>query len=240
MSLEFDILVPHLPFPNLLLITISLKQPTRPTYMKNLLHVLTLASLFLGQSLVQADSLPASATDAKPLGVGAHAPAITLIGADGARVDLGKTFTEKPTVLVFYRGSWCPFCNHQLAALAELEPKLLALGYQIIAISPDTSEGLKKMSGKNHLDYRLLSDSGMEASKAYGTAFRLSPDIETTYRGYGVTLTPIPGGEGYWLPVPTVYLIGRDGLIKFAYSNPDYKIRLSSEALLAAAEAPAK
>jgi peroxiredoxin len=199
-----------------------------------------LAVLFPGVPCLHADSIPASAAEAKPLGVGSHAPSVTLTGLDGLAVDLGKAFADKPTVLVFYRGSWCPFCNRQLAALGEIEPKLLALGYQIIAVSPDTAEGLKKMVGQNHLDYRLLSDHGMDAAKAYGTAFRLSPTIEKAYRGHGVALTPIPGGEGYWLPVPTVYLISRNGLIKFAYSNPDYKVRLSSEALLAAAEATAK
>jgi len=208
--------------------------------MKNLLRLLALASFVLAPALVRADPLPSSAVDAKPLAVGAHAPAVTLTDMEGDQVDLAKVFAEKPTVLVFYRGSWCPFCSQQLAALGELEPKLLALGYQIIAISPDTAEGLKKTAGKNHLDYRLLSDHGMVASSAYGTAFRLSPEIEKKYGGYNVPLTPIPGGEGYWLPVPTVYLIGRDSLIKFVYSNPDYKVRLSSDALLTAAEAAVK
>jgi peroxiredoxin len=208
--------------------------------MKNILRSLILASLALTTSLVRGESPAASAADARPLGVGAHAPGLTLTDSEGAPVDLAKAFAGKPTVLVFYRGSWCPFCNRQLAALGELEPKLLALGYQIIAISPDTAEGLKKMAGKNHLNYRLLSDHEMKASSAYGTAFRLSAEIEKAYGGHGVPLTPIPGDKGFWLPVPTVYLVGRDGLIKFAYSNPDYKVRLASADLLAAAESAAK
>ena len=207
--------------------------------MKSILSLIVLAALASAPSFTRADSLPASAAEAKPLGVGAHAPAVTLADVDGAKVELAKSFAEKPTVLVFYRGSWCPFCNRQLAALGELEPKLRSLGYQIIAISPDSADGLKKIAGKNHLDYQLLSDHGMEASTAYGTAFRLSLEIEKKYGTYGVPLTPVPGGEGHWLPVPTVYLIGRDGVIKFAYSNPDYKVRLTSEALLAAAETAA-
>lgn len=187
-----------------------------------------------------AASVAASAADAKPLGVGAKAPAVTLTTVDDTSFPLAAAFAEKPTILVFYRGSWCPFCNRQLAALGELEPRLLALGYQIIAVSPDTAKGLKAMAGKNHLNYRLLSDHAMVASAAYGVAFRLSPEVEKSYGSHGVDLTPIPGGEGYWLPVPTVYIVGRDGIIKFANSNPDYKIRLSSDALLAAAQTAAR
>jgi peroxiredoxin len=159
---------------------------------------------------------------------------------DGATLDLAQAFAAKPTVLVFYRGSWCPFCNRQLAALGELEPKLAELGYQIIAVSPDTAAGLKKMAGKNNLTYRLLSDRAMAASLAYGVAFRVPAATEKSYRGNGIDLAPIPGGEGAWLPVPTVYLVGRDGVIRFVFSNPDYKVRLSPDALLAAAQAAAK
>ncbi len=198
------------------------------------------ASLALGLTASAHAAIAASAAEAKPLAAGARAPAVTLRAVDGSEFALAAAFAEKPTVLVFYRGSWCPFCNRQLAALGELEPKLLALGYQIIAVSPDTAEGLRAMAGKNHLDYRLLSDRAMAASAAYGVAFRLSPELEKSYGGHGVPLTPVPGGEGYWLPVPTVYLVGRDGVIKFAYSNPDYKVRLSSADLLAAADAAAK
>jgi peroxiredoxin len=185
-------------------------------------------------------AIAASPEAANPLGVGATAPGAMLTAIDGTKFDLAKAFAEKPTVLVFYRGSWCPFCNRQLAALGELEPKLLALGYQIIAVSPDTADGLKTMAGKNKLPYRLLSDRAMIASSAYGVAFRMPDATEKFYRSKGVDLAPIPGGEGAWLPVPTVYLIGRDGVIKFAFSNPDYKVRLSTEALLAAAQATAK
>jgi peroxiredoxin len=208
----------------------------------NSLHrfTLILAACWAPVVFAASPSPAPSAAEAKPLAVGAHAPSITLTDIDGAKLDLGAAFAEKPAIVVFYRGSWCPFCNRQLAALGELEPKLLALGYQILAVSPDTADGLKKMAGKNHLDYRLLSDRAMDASLAYGVAFRVPAKTEESYRGHGIELAPIPGGEGTWLPVPTVFIVGRDGVIKFVFSDPDYKVRLSNEALLAAAEAAAK
>lgn len=211
--------------------------------MRQLLRPFALAVSFLALALGARATTPAIAAspeEAKPLAVGAHAPGITLTDMAGAKLDLAKAFAEKPTVLVFYRGSWCPFCNRQLAALGELEPKLAELGYQILAVSPDTAEGLKKMAGKNHLTYRLLSDHAMDASLAYGTAFRVSAAMAQSYQDHGVNLTPIPGGEGTWLPVPTVFIVGRDGVIKFVYSNPDYKVRLGTDTLLAAAQAAAK
>ncbi len=184
---------------------------------------------------------PAStASAARPLGVGVTAPEATLRAADGATVRLRETFAAKPTVLIFYRGSWCPYCNAHLAALGQVEADLLALGYQILAVSPDTAEGLRKSTEKNKLNYRLVSDRDMHASAAYGLAFRVPEATAASYTSKGVPLAPIAGGEGYWLPVPAVYLIGRDGVIRFAHTNPDIKARLAPADILAAARAGAK
>jgi hypothetical protein len=40
-----------------------------------------------------------------------------------------------------------------------------------------------------------------------------------------------------WLPVPAVYVISRDGLVKFVHTDPDYKARLAPAEVLAAARA---
>lgn len=176
-----------------------------------------------------------------PLAVGATVPSATVTTLDGATVDLATLGREKPTVLIFYRGSWCPYCNTHLAELAELEPQLLALGYQILAVSPDSAVGLKKAIEKNHLNYRLLSDAALHASSAFGVAFRLDEKTVKTYTGYGIALAPIPGEtNAYWLPVPAVFIVGRDGVIRFAHTDPNYKARLSGPDLLAAAHAAAR
>ena len=178
----------------------------------------------------------ATAVAARPLAVGASIPAVTLATVDGGNLSLPAAVREKPAILIFYRGSWCPYCNRHLAALAELEPQLLTLGYQILAISPDDASGLRQTSEKNQLGYRLLSDRGMAASAAFGLAFRVPEATGSAYAKRGVALAPIPGGEGFWLPVPAVYIVGRDAVIRFVHTDPDYKQRLAPEALLAAAQ----
>ena len=188
---------------------------------------------------VAAPAVAASAEAAKPLAVGAKAPSFTLPAVDGTMVNLAHEFAAGPTILVFYRGSWCPFCNRQLAALGGIESQLRALGYQILAISPDDAAGLKKMSAAHHLNYRLLSDRAMRAAPAYGVAFQVAPLLAEKYHHYGISLPPAPDGSGPWLPVPSVFIVGRDGVIKFVYSNPDYRVRLGNAELLNAARANA-
>lgn len=202
--------------------------------LRRFLPALALLSLALG---LRAELAPSPA-EVKPLPVGAKVPAVMVQTVDGADLDLAAVVAQKPTLLIFYRGSWCPYCNRHLAALGEIEPELLKLGYQILAISPDDTAGLKVMSEKNHLNYRLLSDHAMQASAAFGLAFRVNAKTIQTYTGYGIALVPVPGEPAArWLPVPAVYLIGRDGLVKFAHTNPDYKARLTAGQVMTAAQA---
>jgi hypothetical protein len=44
------------------------------------------------------------------------------------------------------------------------------------------------------------------------------------------------GQKHHMLPVPAVFLVATNGLIQFEYVNPDYKVRLEPELLLAAAK----
>ncbi len=119
--------------------------------------------------------------------------------------------------------------------LQNMEPQLIQLGYQIIAISPDRPEKLAHTMRKYRLIYLLLSDSKMEASRALGIAFRVAKktlERKNFYRD----LEAASGGKHHLLPVPAVFIIGTDGIIKFVYINPDYTKRIKSDLLLAAAK----
>lgn len=182
---------------------------------------------------------PADSPDTiNPLTVGTPAPAAAVRTPGGEPAELAAALAGQPTVLVFYRGGWCPYCNKHLAALAEAEPDLRALGYRIVAVSPDAPAGLQATTDKHHLKYLLLSDRDMVAASAYGVAFRVDAATVAKYRAYKIDLPPVPAEpDARWLPVPAVFLIDRAGVIRFAHAHADYKIRLTTEALLAAASA---
>ena len=119
----------------------------------------------------------------------------------------------------------------QLGKLQEIESQLIDLGYQILAISPDTPETLQPTVDKHKLNFSIYSDTGLAAAKALGIAFRLDDDTAKQYAGFG-----IPLGEEQALPVPAVFVYNK-GKLTFEYVHPDYKIRLSPDVLLAAAKA---
>lgn len=170
--------------------------------------------------------VPAQPVDISPLLIGEQIPNTTLHATDGTSVQLMSKIQTKPTVLIFYRGGWCPYCNAHLGALQEIESDILAAGYQIIAISPDSPDQLKASVEKNHLKYTLLSDATSTASTAFGIAFQ-APE------GYKETLKKSSGGlnKGY-LPVPSVFVVDQTGMIVFEYISPSYKQRISGKLLL--------
>ena len=143
-------------------------------------------------------------------------------------------------MIVFYRGGWCPYCNLQLSGLRLIEKDLQTLGYQLIAISPDRPEELRKTLGKDKLTYTLLSDSSAETMKAFGIAYRVDPATLKKYRGYGMDIEKASGEIHHALPVPAVYVVDGDGILQFSYVHPDYRVRVPAEVVLAAARAIAQ
>ena len=197
------------------------------------LTVLCLATPVVGRAQHGA---PTSAQDIKPLLIGASVPDVTLQTAERKSFDLKEAVAKKPTILIFYRGGWCPYCNRHLGQLQTAEAGLLDLGYQILAISPDRPAKLRESEDKEKLTYTLLSDASMAAAKAFGIAFRVDDATVERYKGYGIDLEAASGEKHHLLPVPAVFIVGTDGLISFAYVNPDYKVRLAPEVLSAAAK----
>lgn len=190
----------------------------------------------LGIAAFSASQVAPSAAEAKPLKAGDTVPSVTLRSASGESVRLADALAGKKTVVVFYRGGWCPFCNRHLAELAGIQGDLARLGYQTIAISPDRPEELAKAEAQGKVEYRRLSDSKAEAIRAFGLAFRVDDKTFETYRDqYKIDLEKSSGEAHHLLPVPAVFLTDEKGMIRYAYTNPDYRVRLKGADLLAAA-----
>ena len=197
--------------------------------------------LFLGLAVIlwgfsyQISENPDKAQDVSPLLVSESIPDVQLNNLDGQSVSLQETISQKPTILIFYRGGWCPYCNRQLSGMLNIEESLIKLGYQIIAISPDKSEKLKETVEKNKLKYTLLSDQQLDAMQQFGIAYKVDEKTQERYKNYGIQLSANAQGE-YLLPVPTVMILDKSGKILFEYINPNYKERLDPNLLLCAAE----
>jgi peroxiredoxin len=191
--------------------------------MKKLLFIflVTLTSVANAQNMIAK-----SATDIAPLLIGEKIPNLTLKSSENADVNILDLFKKKKTVLVFYRGGWCPYCNLHLQALAEAEKKILDLGYQIIAVSPDSPENLKITEEKDKLKYTILSDSKGELIKAVGIAFEAPENYKTVINVHSNEVNKS------LLPVPSVFVVNPESDILFEYISPDFKQRITTELLV--------
>jgi len=176
----------------------------------------------------------------KPLSVGTRAPVFSARSTDGTLRTFSPGRYAKPTIVLFYRGGWCPYCNAQLSDLRLVEPKLRASGFEIVFLSTDRPELLYSSLKAQEIHYTLLSDSHLEAANAFHIAYHLDDATIAKQREYGVDLESTTGTMLHELPVPSVFIIDTSGMIRYVYSNPDYKIRLGADALWAAAAPFAK
>ncbi len=178
-----------------------------------------------------------SAEEVNPVLISSTIPDVSVKNTDGENLNLRDIVKDQPTIFVFYRGGWCPYCNSHLADLKKIEDDLAKEGYKVFAISADRPELLKKTMDKNELTYTLLSDAPMTAAKAFGIAFKMDDKTVERYKSYDIDIEKDSGYDHHLLPAPAVFLVDQEGTIKFSYVNPNYKERIDGGILLAAAKA---
>ncbi len=220
------------------------------TTSRNLLLLFILSAVLLGPGARAADEsgelrsinnrVAPTPSAICPLNVGSHIPDVNVATIEGSATNLRDQVRQKPTILVFYRGGWCPYCNSQLQQLREVETELMQMGYQILAISADRPSRLRESIDKHSLGFTLLSDSSMAASRAFGIAFQLDQETVQKYRKYDMDLEEASGQKHHQLPVPAVYIVGTDRLVYFAYAHPNHQVRLDPDLLMAGARAALK
>lgn len=208
---------------------------TLPRHIFSLLFLLFVNTALQAQTSAseqQATAIPSSAEAVNPLKEGNKIPAVNLISPEGDSFDLKAYVKEQPVVLIFYRGGWCPYCNIHLQELMEADPELRTMGYQILAVSPDKPEKLAESLKKHEMTYRLLSDPAMSAAKAFGVAYQVGESTVKRYKENGIELPHGPEKNQHLLPVPSVFVIDREGIIRYVYFNADIKTRIKTDDLL--------
>jgi peroxiredoxin len=159
-----------------------------------------------------------------PLAVGASAPDFSLAAHDGKTVKLSKGYGHAKTVIVFYRGSWCPFCVRQLSELRTLVQP--GEHINLYAVSVDPVEKSKALAtkigsdGKGEFNFQILSDPNHAVIDAWGVH------------------DPAYDGKQFdGIPHPAIFILDKKGKIAWAKVEPDYKKRPTIAELRAALDA---
>ena len=80
-------------------------------------------------------------------------PELTLTIPGGKTVRVPETFAGRFGVLLFYRGSWCPYCNAQLRAFQRAGDTLADAGASVAALSVDDEDTTAALTAKLGLTF---------------------------------------------------------------------------------------
>ena len=200
-----------------------------------------MCSLSLQESYAEM-AIAESADQTTPLKSGEQAPSFVVLDAEGNEFAFDPDALDRPTVLITFRGGWCPFCNMHLSELRTVVPEIAALGVDVMFLSGDRPEMLyasleaDTQESIADLDYKIYSDADAQAAIALGIAFKASDRTINRRVEKGQDIEDSSMLQHGVLPVPAVYAIDTSGTIRFDFVEPNYKVRLPSDELLAVAK----
>jgi peroxiredoxin len=147
------------------------------------------------------------------LSAGNTLPEFTVESTDGERI-ASKDLLGRPTLLMFYRGNWCPFCMGQVREIAEHYKALAERGVEVAFISPQPTELTERVARIFDIPYRFLVDRDLSAARALGI-----------FHEHGVPAGPLARRYGRDTVLPTVIITDPDGKILFTDQTENYRVR---------------
>lgn len=161
------------------------------------------------------------------LTVGQSLPDFQLTNLEGEAVTSSNLLTQ-PSVLIFYRGNWCPLCMAQIKEVARSYHQLESLGAQVILVSPQPHKYTRELANKFDVNFQFMTDSHNQAAKTLGIMadFGIPSGIEMM-------------GYSSEAPMPTVIITDANGKVLWADETDNYRVRPEPETFLQVFQAQA-
>jgi peroxiredoxin len=158
--------------------------------------------------------------------VGEVMPGFTMPDQDGRLVTLDEILAAGPTVLAFHRGHWCPYCRLNMVGLAEVQSKLGDA--RIHAISAEQQHYTRKLKAESGANFPFLTDT----DAGYALSIGLAIWVDEFMAGAGWDIPGYQGGQAWILPVPSVFILDRGGIVRTRHVDPDYRRRMELDAIV--------
>jgi peroxiredoxin len=159
-------------------------------------------------------------------------PAFVLPDESGRLVALPSLLEQGPLAVMFFRGHWCPYCRLNVRAVIKAYDRIRGMGAQVVAIMPETQEYAAKFKTEAGAPFPVLTDLDNGYALSLNLAIWLGVDIERLLSYLDVA--GFYGNDGWVLPIPATFVVGRDGMIKARFVDPDFRRRMAIEDLLIA------
>ena len=169
--------------------------------------------------------------------VGSKVPDVHARTIDGADVALSSLYGKGPILLVFYRGGWCPYCSTENHSLSVAYPDFQKRGVTPVTISVDKPEAEAKTKATYAIPFPVLSDTDAVVLEAFHVVNNVDDATLAKMKEFGVDLESYSGKPHHKIAIPSLFLIDRTGTVRWAHSDPDFKVRPSIAQILAAIDA---
>jgi peroxiredoxin len=135
-------------------------------------------------------------------------------------------------VLVFYRGTWCGYCNIYLRGLLAILSALSDANAALIAVSPEAApHSVDNASAEQR--FPVLIDRGGRVAEQFGLTFEMNDAAKGVLISSGFDIDK-RNADGRWtLPVPGTFVIDRSGRIAYAHVDADYRNRPEPQEIVA-------
>lgn len=141
---------------------------------------------------------------------------------------------DRPMIVTFVRGSWCPYCRGELEQWREQMPALAAAGGQLVVVVGEVAGGADRIHAQLGGEAVVLCDIDHGAALDLGLAHHAGADLLQRYREAGLDLTDVYGTASGILPIPATFLIDREGVVQEAFVDPDFRVRADPAAMVEA------
>ncbi|HET6192892.1 MAG TPA: peroxiredoxin-like family protein [Trebonia sp.] len=162
-------------------------------------------------------------------------PDAKLLDVHGADTTLYAEAGGGTSVLVFYRGAWCPYCNIALSAYQDqLLPQLTERGIRLVAISPQKPDGSLTMQQKHDLAFTVVSDPGNTIAGRLGILTQPSDEARAAQLQLGLDLTRVNADGTVALPMPATVILDASHTVRWIDVHPDYSTRTEPRQVIGA------
>ncbi len=132
-----------------------------------------------------------------------------------------EQFIGQPSLLIFYRGNWCPLCMAQIKEVAGQYKALAELGATVALISPQPHENTRGLAKKFDVPFKFLVDKDNKAAKVLGIYAKNGTPKGMEVLGYDSDTV-----------MPTVLITDKTGNIIFADLTDNYRVRPEPETFI--------
>lgn len=153
------------------------------------------------------------------LAIGQKLPEFIVSKGDGTINS--KQFIGKPAVIIFYRGSWCPFCVAQIKEVVARYQQAIYSGVQFVLISPQPDQVTQKLAQKFNVPFMFLTDSDNSAAKELGI-------VDENGLPLGLSNQGVNNNTVY----PTVVVSNKEGHIIYCDETENYRFRADASEYL--------